>query len=211
MRVADVDQDLLVEAVRASVTWAEVKRRIGVTSGGAVHAALRRRAAALGLPVDHLQRSPRKYTDEMLADLVARSRNMADVLRALGLCQAGGTHAHLSRRVRAIGCDTSHFTRAPVARPVARPRLDATEILVRRPDADRRRSAALLTRALCSIGRPHRCEGCGTGPSWRDSPLVLSVDHIDGDWRNDEADNLRFLCPNCHSQTPTFCRQVAAR
>ena len=39
---------------------------------------------------------------------------------------------------------------------------------------------------------------------------MLAVDHVDGDWRNDRAENLRFLCPNCHSQTPTFCRRGAA-
>ena len=211
MRVKDVDEALLVEAVVGSASWAQVKRRIGVSQGGAVHAALRRRVAAMGLSVEHLQRPSRKYNDAMLAELVARSRCMADVLRALGLSQAGGTHAHLSRRVRALGCDTSHFSPIPLVKPVARPRLTANDILVRRPDAERRRSAAQLIRALCAIGRAYVCTGCGTGPVWQGRRLVLSVDHIDGDWRNDEADNLRFLCPNCHSQTPTFCRKIAAR
>lgn len=35
-------------------------------------------------------------------------------------------------------------------------------------------------------------------------PLTLELDHIDGDRHNNELDNLRFLCPSCHSQTETF-------
>jgi hypothetical protein len=34
--------------------------------------------------------------------------------------------------------------------------------------------------------------------------LVLQLDHIDGDRSNNTIDNLRLLCPNCHTQTPTF-------
>lgn len=41
--------------------------------------------------------------------------------------------------------------------------------------------------------------------------LVLHVDHVDGDAWNNEAENLRFLCPNCHSQTATYCRKMSAR
>ena len=35
-------------------------------------------------------------------------------------------------------------------------------------------------------------------------PLTLEVDHIDGDYRHNLLGNLRFLCPNCHRQTPEF-------
>jgi len=39
---------------------------------------------------------------------------------------------------------------------------------------------------------------------WRGNKIVLELDHIDGDKSNNTLENLRFLCPNCHSQTPTF-------
>jgi hypothetical protein len=47
------------------------------------------------------------------------------------------------------------------------------------------------------------CEGCGLN-QWNDKPLVMEVDHIDGDVNNNNINNLRVLCPNCHSQTPTW-------
>lgn len=42
---------------------------------------------------------------------------------------------------------------------------------------------------------------------WREKPLTLEVDHIDGNHRNNIIQNLRFLCPNCHSQTETYSRR----
>ncbi|GAA3337521.1 hypothetical protein GCM10020358_14080 [Amorphoplanes nipponensis] len=61
-----------------------------------------------------------------------------------------------------------------------------------------------LRRALLETGRPYRCAACGIGDDYNGRPLVLHVDHIDGRPWDCRAHNVRFLCPNCHSQTPTF-------
>lgn len=47
------------------------------------------------------------------------------------------------------------------------------------------------------------CSLCGQGPEWNGLALTLQVDHIDGNSDNNLPDNLRLLCPNCHTQQPT--------
>ena len=49
------------------------------------------------------------------------------------------------------------------------------------------------------------CSVCSIPNIWNDKPLTLIVDHIDGDVSNNLPTNLRLLCPNCNSQTDTFC------
>lgn len=51
----------------------------------------------------------------------------------------------------------------------------------------------------------YKCAICQIS-KWNEQELTLQLDHIDGDNSNNILDNLRLLCPNCHSQTLTFCR-----
>ena len=50
----------------------------------------------------------------------------------------------------------------------------------------------------------YTCEECGIGDCYNNKPITLQVDHIDGNSDNNFPDNLRLLCPNCHSQTETW-------
>ena len=49
----------------------------------------------------------------------------------------------------------------------------------------------------------NQCEVCGV-KEWNGKILPMEVDHIDGNIKNNDVKNLRVLCPNCHSQTPTW-------
>jgi len=54
----------------------------------------------------------------------------------------------------------------------------------------------------------YKCLLCGQGEVWNSIRLVLQLDHIDGNNKNDVRENLRVLCPNCHTQTPTYVRKT---
>ena len=49
----------------------------------------------------------------------------------------------------------------------------------------------------------HRCLICGI-KDWNGKPITFQFDHIDGNPDNNTKENIRMICPNCHSQTDTF-------
>ncbi|EKT78713.1 hypothetical protein WSS_A31054 [Rhodococcus opacus M213] len=146
-----------------------------------------------------------KYTREVLEQAVSESTSYADVMRYLGLKPAGGTHAHLSRQIKKFGIDTTHFTgSAHTKGKRARNRMSWEEILVKRPPGSARVKPHLLRRALIEAGVEYKCVLCGLGDDWCGLPLILHVDHMRGDPSDSRLEQVRFLCPNCHSQTATW-------
>lgn len=114
-------------------------------------------------------------------------------------------HAHISRRLKHYDIDTSHFLgRGHRRGKPSQNRLTPDQVLVKRARGSNRMKPATLRRALLEIGVPYRCAACGLTSEWQGRPLVLHIDHINGDYEDCRRENLRFLCPNCHTQTASW-------
>lgn len=61
----------------------------------------------------------------------------------------------------------------------------------------------LIKKRLVEGGVKNECSMCGNS-EWMGHKLVLELDHIDGNPRNNTTENFRLLCPNCHSTTDTW-------
>ena len=150
----------------------------------------------------------RKYTKQLLESLVKKSLSVAQVIKGLGLNQAGGTHSHISRRIKEYNIDTSHFLGQGINRGKSTSnKIHYKKILVLRKKGYRR-DAYKLRRALIESGREYKCVDCGNKGIWNKKPVRLQVDHKNRNWLDDREKNLEFRCPNCHSQTKGWCGSV---
>jgi hypothetical protein len=147
-----------------------------------------------------------KHTKESLTALALQCNSIAGMARKLGSNPHGGMHSYISKRVKYFGVDISHFPPPALRNPSKKGnnnKRSLESIVVNLSDNDNRIRTIYLRRALKESGTPYECAVCGLGSEWNGQNLVLEVDHIDGNWRCNEKDNLRFICPNCHSQQPT--------
>ncbi|QMU75373.1 HNH endonuclease [Streptacidiphilus sp. PB12-B1b] len=165
---------------------------------------LRRKLTEFDIPTDHFPQPAVVHTRELLQEGVDHAESFAGVVRHLGLRPAGGTQAYIARRIREFGIDTSHFTGQAHNRG-KRLKGRSVDFLVQRPATAKRVPGQRLRLALIESGRPDACALCGNTGTWLGKPITLEVDHINGDWSDNRAENLRMLCPNCHTQTETYC------
>ncbi|AOT59087.1 hypothetical protein A4G23_01918 [Streptomyces rubrolavendulae] len=207
----DYSRERLAEAAARSHSIREMLEHLGYPAHDSPFGHIRRKLDAFGIDTSHFT-GGRGYGGsvpdrESLASAAARSTGLAGLLRELGLPNNGARRARVRRALAAHSISTAHFTGQAHRRgTVARNRKPAAEILRRREAGSGRATTAMLRRALDEVGVVRVCAACGTGDTWQGKRLVLEIDHVNGDRLDNRRENLRYLCPSCHSQTDGFSR-----
>jgi len=135
---------------------------------------------------------PRKWKLEDLPAAIQQSKSWTGVAVQLGL----KTNNNTSLKIWAgkLGLDTNHFTSEWQSHHT----LSDDEVFC----ADSKHVWAAKKRFYKTT--LDACALCGQGPIWNNLPLRFQVDHQNGDSRDCRRENLRKICPNCHTQTDTF-------
>lgn len=154
----------------------------------------------------------RRYTDRDIINAVQSSFSIAQVLRVLRLSPTGCNYKGIQANFARLGLDTSHFTGQAHLRGKHHswtPKRPLSEILV--IDSPYLSSRHLKHRLLKEDILVNRCSECGSSPVWQGKPLVLILDHRNGNRCDNRIENLRLLCPNCNSQQETFAGRNKGR
>ncbi len=144
---------------------------------------------------------------EELVEIVSKSTSFTDIMRSLGLNPKLSPQG-LILKLDKDKIDYSHIPRGKHSnKGRSRPDLliAPTELFVftaKRPKGTTLRKVLLANNLLT-----YECAICKLAPFWQDKELTLQVDHINNNPLDNTLENLRFLCPNCHTQTEGYAKR----
>lgn len=134
---------------------------------------------------------------ELLQQLVNTSESLSEILRKQGKAKSGAALKVLKNTLEAYNIDYGNLDFTYTQRKIC----SLNEKLQKGTNPTLQK----LKQQLINEGlKEDKCEICGQLPEWNGQPLVLQLDHINGDHYDNRIENLRIVCPNCHTQTDTF-------
>lgn len=145
----------------------------------------------------------RKWNEESLRLATANSTSKRQVLNKLGLVEAGGNYEQIGKYINLYKISTTHFLgqKSNLGKKIPRnPIYKITEILVQNSTFQ---SHKLKKRLFSEKIKKPKCEICSWAKVSVDGRIPLELDHINGDHHDNRINNLRILCPNCHSLQST--------
>ena len=145
----------------------------------------------------------RSWTIKQLEEAARISSSLRQVISKLGLIPAGGNYEHVSRIIRENRIDVRHFTGKgwSKGKTVSKEPIYSLEEILRK---NSHFGLYRLKLRLFRLGlKERRCEECGWAQMSPDGRIPIELDHINGDRHDNRIENLRILCPNCHSLKPT--------
>ncbi len=144
----------------------------------------------------------RTWTDQQLKEAATNARSIRQILFNLGLKMAGGNYKQISHYLKELNINVnlkgqgwSSGMKIEGRRP-----MPLSKILI---EGSSYQSYKLKKRLFREGMKKMACEECGWSKKSPDGRLPLELDHINGDSSDNRIENLRVLCPNCHSLKPT--------
>lgn len=148
-----------------------------------------------------------KFSDLQFCNLVKESESISEIASKLGYKSKGGGVTKLIKdRIKELNIDTTHFSRYSKGNLMERNK-PLEDILVQ--NSTYTNNTSLKKRLIEANLIKYECYICGIS-EWNNQPLSLQLDHINGNNKDNRIENLRLLCPNCHSQTDTFAGRNAS-
>lgn len=137
-------------------------------------------------------------SEEEFKKIVEKYKSKTDILKYFGLKNHGNNYKTLDERLTYCNLQLEITDQY---RGIKKEAIPLNLVLVQNSDYSR---CLIKKRIISENIIPYKCKKCGLDPIWNKEKLVLILDHENGINNDNRIENLRFLCPNCNSQTETF-------
>lgn len=138
-------------------------------------------------------------TDPELAELIKQYPSMAQAAEAAGI-----PFTTFKRRAQRLGLYQTNQAGKGLTKDRPGIKYELKDLLIE--NSPLKKTTTKFKQRLIRDGLlKDVCASCGLSKTWNSKPIVLHLDHVNGKHRDNRLENLRLLCPNCHSQTDTYC------
>ena len=137
-----------------------------------------------------------KYTEYEFIEAVKNNINITNVLRELNLGTNSRNFFTCCKKIKELNLSTEHFQMKQ------KHNFHSKNLNLILTENSFTNTTHLKKKLIKSKLLENKCQICHI-ENWLDNPLTLQLDHINGIHKDNRLENLRLLCPNCHSQTPT--------
>jgi Zn finger protein HypA/HybF involved in hydrogenase expression len=145
--------------------------------------------------------SKRKWNKQNLIEAVKQSEHITEVMQKLKLVHSSYNSQTIIKYIEEYKLDTSHWKGQIIKKNKTGHEYSPNDVFVANSTFTK---SHLKEKILKYNLKSHECNECGLGPEWNGKSLSLQVDHINGINTDHRLENLRFLCPNCHTQTLNY-------
>ena len=153
----------------------------------------------------------KKYTREDLENVAKKSLSWRQMILHYGLKETGGNYSSMQKRCEKYQIDTSHFTGQGWNKEGHENFAGNIDLKQRLALHEKKQPSSKTKEVLLNHKlKENKCEICGC-VNWMGKPITLQLHHKNGNPLDDRLENLQILCPNCHSQTDTYCKRHKIR
>jgi 5-methylcytosine-specific restriction endonuclease McrA len=139
--------------------------------------------------------------------IIKNSKSISEVLRKLEMRIAGGNSLTIKKYIEKYNINLEHFDIDELRVKNLRKYLDGVKIPIEEiliEGSTYNNGTHLKRRILDDKLIEYKCVDCSNIGEWNGKSITLQLDHINGINDDNRLENLRFMCPNCHSQTETY-------
>lgn len=150
-----------------------------------------------------------KIDSKKFLEIVNSSNTFTEIIKRCGLENKGGNINTVKRRIKKENINIPHiktgrdhnsgkiYLQQRISKECA-----LNKIFIENSYTSKNTVKKLIKRYNL---KKYICSECNLTNNWNDKPLSLQLDHINGINNDNRVENLRWMCPNCHSQTETYC------